>query len=71
MKASFNGARKNLARDFNSLARTKNRLDNEQKQALNDIRNDIVGLLCMYEEDPDSSCLIDTVHLEEVLEDEI
>lgn len=70
MKASFNGARKSLVRDFNILARTKTRLDEEQKQVLNDLRNTIVGLLCMYDDnDPDSSCLIDTVHLEEVLED--
>jgi hypothetical protein len=72
MKASFNGARKNLVTDFNLLVCTKTRLDDEQKQILNDLRNTIVGLLCMYDEnDPESSCLIDTIILEEVYEDGI
>lgn len=71
MNASFNGIRRSLARNFNSLARTKDRLDGEQRKALSDMRATIAGLLCLYEEDNlDSVCLIDTVHLEEVEGDE-
>lgn len=71
MNVSFNGIRRNLARNFNVLAATKDRLDWEQKKALNDMRETIAGLLCMYEEDNlDSICLIDIVHLEKVIEDE-
>jgi len=66
MKASFDGARRNLANAFNGIAKTE--LDEEQKEGMHDMRNAIVGLLCMYDEnsDGDCNCLIDEVRLEEV-----
>ena len=70
MRASFDGVRRNLASDFNALAKTE--LNSDQKCILNNIRSSIVGLLCMYQdEDPDGdcNCLIESVPLEEIFKE--
>lgn len=67
MKASFDGARRNLAHSFNTLARTK--ITSEQREHLRKLRTDIAGLLCMYDKSAqpgDCNCLIDIVPLVEV-----
>jgi len=48
MKASFDGARRNLAHDFNKLAKTK--LSKEQLEVMMELRQDIGCLLCMYDD---------------------
>lgn len=65
MKASFDGIRMTLASDFNKLVRSG--VDPKQRDIVELIRNDIVGLLCMYDEETDAChCLIDDVFLESV-----
>lgn len=69
MKASFDGARKNLARAFNEYVESESKDPREEAlRSLRDIRNSIVALLCMYDEsDPDDGrCLINEVQLREV-----
>ena len=68
MRISFNGARKNLANAYNRLARsyTDSPCDTiDGDEAMRDLRNSIVGFLCMYDDnDPDDcDCLIDEVEL--------
>lgn len=65
MEASFDGARKNLVKDFNDMALTD--LDAKQKTIMQNLRMSVVALLCMYDDKPyDCNCLIDAVHLEEI-----
>ena len=66
MKASFDGARTNLARTFNALVKSGIRQD--QCDIVERLRCDIAGLLCMYDDgNPDDChCLIDDVPLDEV-----
>jgi hypothetical protein len=63
MKASFDGSRIRLAECFNRLCKTD--LSDEQYLEMENLRYCIVGLLCMYD-DRDSTCLIDSVRLEEL-----
>jgi len=71
MNASFDGARKNLARSYNKLIRAMPEPDEEQCDVLTELHNDIVILLCMYTDDMDNCHdLIDTVRLAEVPEGE-
>lgn len=69
MKASFDGGRKNLANSFNAMARTK--LDEEQKEEMENLRQSVVALLCMYDDksEEDCNCLIDSVPLERIDEE--
>ena len=68
MKASIDGARRNLVRDFNDFVR------NRDDDSLNALRNDIVALCCMYskqyEQEGDFHCIIDDVSILEVYEDD-
>lgn len=66
MKASFDGARKSLAAAFNALADTK--LSSEQLEKMYSLRQSIIGLLCMYDDECPDDChdLIDTVKLKEI-----
>jgi len=66
MRASFDGARKNLAMSFNRLAKTN--IGENQRLEMQDLRNSIVALLCMYDPENPKDCndLIDTVRLEEL-----
>jgi hypothetical protein len=68
MKASFDGARMNLLRDFNDLAKTE--FNNEQKEIMKNLRSDVVALLCMYDDydAEDCNCLIDEVTIVEIIE---
>ena len=51
MKVSFNGARINLARAYNEFyASVENDLQQHQKDKLLELRSNIGGFLCMYEE---------------------
>jgi hypothetical protein len=61
MDASMNGARKNLVRDFNEFVR------NRDDDSLNEIRNDIVALCCMYVDgEADFDCIINDVKISEI-----
>jgi hypothetical protein len=61
MKASMNGARRNLVRDFNEFVRTRD------DDSLNEIRNDIVALCCMYSDQlEDFKCIINDVSISEI-----
>ena len=68
MKASIDGARRNLELDFNDFVR------NRDDDSLNELRNDIVVLCCMYskqyEQEDDFHCIIDDVSISEVYEDD-
>ena len=64
MKVSFDGARMNLLRNFNDLAKTE--LDEEQKEIMHSLRDIIVGLLCMYDDSGGCNCLIDNVKVAEI-----
>lgn len=68
MKASFNGARKNLARSFNRMAETN--LDEHQREEMIHLRQSVAALLCMYDPDNSKDCdeLIDSVYLAEIEE---
>ena len=67
MKASFDGARMNLAMEFNELARTE--LSPGQREVMGRMRSSVAGLLCMYDEGADDChCLMDEVQLEEIQE---
>ena len=63
MKASFNGARRNLASAYNRLALTS--LDEGQRDVMLDLHNAVVALLCMYDPDDANDCddLSETVEL--------
>jgi len=65
MKASFNGARINLVRAFNDLAKTE--LDDEQKDAMGELHFAVVSLLCMYDDNVHGDCdmLADKVAISE------
>lgn len=71
MRASFDGARKHLAADFNALAKTK--LSNEQIEIMQSLRQDVVALLCMYDDTCGDDChdLINEVHLAEVVSESV
>ena len=47
MKASFDGARRNLARAFNEVASTD--LSAEQIRPMSELRQAVGALLCMYD----------------------
>lgn len=66
MKASFDGARRNLVSEFNDLTRTD--FSEEQLHIMRSLRNTIVALLCMYDDSTAGDCnnLVDVVHLEDV-----
>jgi hypothetical protein len=66
MKASFDGVRMNLAHSFNRLAHTD--LDRYQIQEMQTMRECIIALLCMYDENCTDDCrdLIDEIRLEEL-----
>jgi len=70
MKASFNGARRNLANDFNSTVKSMkgSEVNPMTKRHLGDLRSDIVGLLCMYDDETegDIDLMIDEVPLVDV-----
>ena len=67
MQASFNGARKHLAADFNSTVKSMkgSEVNPMTKRHLGDLRSDIVGLLCMYDDEceGDIDMLMDEVSL--------
>ena len=61
MNASMNGARLNLVRDFNEFVR------NRDDDSLNEIRNDIVAICCMYMDgEADFDCIINDVEISEI-----
>ena len=69
MKASFDGARLNLANAFNRLVEADSKFSREAAlEEMNNVRSAIVGLLCMYDdtEPDDARCLVEEVTLLEV-----
>jgi hypothetical protein len=66
MKASFDGIRFRMAREFNRLARTK--LSPDQIEPMEGLRDTVVGLLCMYDENAVDDCrdLSGEVTIEEI-----
>jgi hypothetical protein len=51
VKVSFNGARINLARAYNDFYQSiESDLQQHQKDKLRELRSNIFGFLCMYEE---------------------
>ena len=66
MKASFDGARKRLAWCFNRLAKTP--LTDDQRFEMENLRDCIGGLLCMYDENCADDChdLSETVRMDEL-----
>lgn len=62
MRASFNGARRNLAAAYNELYRRHPEIETDEWC---DLHNAIVGLLCMYDPnvDGDLDDLIEVVRL--------
>ncbi len=74
MKVSFDGLRRNLARSYNELFRAIHEPYDEQieelqkeniAEALQDLRQMIAVLLCVYDDDDkeDMNCLIDEIEL--------
>lgn len=66
MRVSFNGARRNIAMAFNDVVR------DPSPDNLNDLRNVIVGFLCMYDDNVkgDFDNLIDDIKLVDVLDED-
>ena len=65
MEIDFNNIRKRAISDYNKLTETE--LDNEQKTILCDLRDIMVILACMYDEnDKLFRCIIDEVTIKEV-----
>ena len=59
MKVSFNGARRNLAYNFNNLIDSLEpieRLPEEAKSLMQNMRMLIGAFLCMYDEENESDC---------------
>ena len=58
MKASFDGARINLVTSFNDfcLDETLEKLDEQERESLNDLRTAVIGLLCMYNDSDEDDC---------------
>ena len=72
MKASFDGARINLAKTYNRIADQVNfgvpLSNNDLKEDMNDLMSAIGGLLCMYDSNDENDCndLSDKIKLIEV-----
>ena len=69
MKASFDGARKQLSHAFNAVADVIDIIaipDSEEKKQLqrrmNDLRSNVGGLNCMYDPDQNNDC--NEIHVE-------
>lgn len=61
MKASFDGARKNLAHAYNNVAQqlkegTQNSSEDALKRSMNDLQSAVGGLLCMYDPSCEDDC---------------
>lgn len=66
MKVSFDGMRRNIARSYNEMAiKLKDiPLDENQKEAIEQLRSNIGGLLCVYDDEvPDCNDLSEMVEL--------
>jgi hypothetical protein len=61
MKASFDGARRNLSDAYNRVARSlsdglQNTTEEALRKRMNDLRSAVVGLNCMYDPEQKDDC---------------
>jgi hypothetical protein len=76
MKASFDGARRNLAISYNKLAEKINYgialNNNDVKEEMDDLMSAIGGIVCMYDPNEETDChdLSDEISLLEVRQSE-